>query len=307
MAHPTAINTAEVSGQQQAPPNARGRIDPRGLVEQIASAQQLDLIAAPLARVVGRATQSTPVKNALSGTWLGHQLHPVLTDVTIGAWLSAAAVDVVAGDNGADSARHLTALGIVSAVPTAASGLSDWAQTYGPDQRVGVVHALGNTAGLALQIASYAARRRGRRILGATLSMTGLGVVAAAGYLGGHLVYARGVGVNHTAFEHGPTNWTDVASAASLKDATPLRVDADGVPVVVVKTADGLFALSATCVHAGGPLDEGELIDGCLKCPWHSSMFRLTDGHVMRGPAAGHQPLWQARLHDGRLQVRANS
>lgn len=60
-------------------------------------------------------------------------------------------------------------------------------------------------------------------------------------------------------------------------------------------------------MHAGGPLDEGELIDGCLKCPWHSSMFRLTDGHVMRGPAADHQPLWQARIHDGRLQLRANS
>lgn len=170
--------------------------------------------------MVGRATQSTPVKNALSGTWLGHQLHPVLTDVTIGAWLSAAAVDVVAGDNGADSARRLTALGIVSAIPTAASGLSDWAETYGPDQRVGVAHALGNTAGLTLQIASYAARRRGRRILGATLSMTGLGVVAAAGYLAGHLVYARGVGVNHTAFEHRPTNWTDRERPASK---TPRR------------------------------------------------------------------------------------
>lgn len=257
MAETTGIDDAELSDQQQPTLNGRVRMDPRALVDQIASAQQLDAIAAPLARAVGRATQPTPVKNALSGTWLGHQLHPVLTDVTIGAWLSAAAVDVVGGATGADSARRLTALGILSAVPTAASGLSDWAETYGPDQRVGVVHALGNTAALTLQIVSYGARRRGRRALGAALSMTGLGVVAAAGYLGGHLVYGRGVGVNHAAFEHRPTDWTDVASADALEENAPLRVDADGVPVVVVRTADGLFALSATCVHAGGPLDEG--------------------------------------------------
>jgi nitrite reductase/ring-hydroxylating ferredoxin subunit/uncharacterized membrane protein len=282
----------------------RARRDPRGMVDRIASATRLDPIAGPIAGAVQRATRPTRVKNALSGTWLGHQLHPLLTDVTIGAWVGAAFVDVAGGDAGADGARRLTALGILAAVPTAASGLSDWSDSYGPDQRVGLVHAIGNSVGLAMQIGSYVARRRGHRRLGVTLTMAGLGTTAGAGYLGGHLVYARGVGVNHAAFEHRPTEWTDVADAAELQDASPLRVDAHGTPVVVVKSADRLYALSATCVHAGGPLDEGELVDGCLRCPWHASMFRLDDGRVMRGPATVDQPVWEARIQDGRLQVR---
>ena len=278
---------------------------PRALIDQISGLSQLDPVAAAITKTVQRATQPAAVKNALSGTWLGHQLHPLLTDVTIGAWLSAAALDVAGGDDGADSARRLTALGIVSAVPTAASGLSDWSETYGSEQRVGLVHAIANGVAVALQIGSYRARRRGDRRRGAALSLAGLGVAGAAGYLGGPLGYALGIGVNHTAFEHRSSDWTDVADAAALEDDTPLRVDADGVPVVLVKTADRLFALSATCVHAGGPLDEGELVDGCLKCPWHASMFRLEDGRATRGPAAIDQPVWQTRVSDGRVQVRA--
>jgi nitrite reductase/ring-hydroxylating ferredoxin subunit/uncharacterized membrane protein len=277
------------------------------LVDQIASAGQLDQLTAPLAKLVGRATRTDAVKNALSGNWLGHQLHPLLTDVTIGAWVSVPVVDLVGGRRGADAARLLTGFGILSAVPTAASGLSDWSETYGSEMRIGLVHAVGNVAGLALQIGSYAARVRGRRGRAAVLSLAGLGVASAAGYLGGHLVFAQGVGVSHTAFEHGTSDWTDVGDAGTLEDSTPLRVDAAGTPVVVVRTGERLFALSATCAHAGGPLDEGEIVDGCLRCPWHQSMFRLDDGRAVRGPATIGQPVWQARIEAGRLEVRAGA
>jgi nitrite reductase/ring-hydroxylating ferredoxin subunit/uncharacterized membrane protein len=280
-------------------------VDPRALIHAIAAREQLDPIAAAITNVVQRATRSALVKNTLSGTWLGHQLHPLLTDVTIGAWVSATALDIAGGSGGAEGARRLTALGILAAAPTAASGLSDWSDTYGAEQRVGLVHAIGNTVALGLQIASYRARRGGDHRVGAALSAAGLAVAGAAGYLGGHLVYARGVGVNHVAFEHPTSEWTDVADAGALEEDTPLRVDADGVAVVLVKTADRLFALSARCVHAGGPLDEGELVDGCLKCPWHASMFRLEDGRAMRGPATIDQPVWEARVLDGRVEVRA--
>lgn len=280
-------------------------VNPRALIHAIGEREQLDPIAAAITNVVQRATRPALVKNALSGTWLGHQLHPLLTDVTIGAWMSATGLDVLGGEDAADSARRLTALGVLAAVPTAASGLSDWSDTYGAEQRVGLVHAIGNTVALGLQIASYCARRGGARGRGAALSLAALGVAGAAGYLGGHLVYALGVGVNHVAFEHPSAEWTDVADAGALEEDKPLRVDADGVAVVLVRTADGLFALSARCVHAGGPLDEGELVDGCLKCPWHASMFRLEDGRAMRGPASIDQPVWEARVLEGRVQVRA--
>jgi nitrite reductase/ring-hydroxylating ferredoxin subunit/uncharacterized membrane protein len=284
---------------------ASARLDPRALIELIGRLEQLDPIAAAIAKRVQRATQPTIVKNALSGTGTGHQLHPLLTDVTIGAWVSATLLDVLGGEDSAGAARLLTGVGILSAGPTVASGLSDWSDTYGPDQRVGLVHAIGNAVGLVLQVGSYRARRRGSHKLGATLSIAGLGVAGAAGYLGGHLVLARGVGVNHAAYQDRSTDWTDVADAGTLEQDKPLRVDAGGVPVVVVKTADRLFALSATCTHAGGPLDEGDVVDGCLVCPWHASRFRLEDGRPMRGPATVDQPVWEARVQDGRLEVRA--
>jgi nitrite reductase/ring-hydroxylating ferredoxin subunit/uncharacterized membrane protein len=277
------------------------------VVDQIASADQLDRLTAPLAKLVARATKQDAVKNALSGTWLGHQFHPLLTDVTIGAWVCVPVIDLVGGSRSADAARLLTGFGVLSAVPAAASGLSDWSETYGSEMRIGLVHAVGNVVALALQITSYAARSRGRRARAAMLSLAGLGVAGAAGYLGGHLVFTQGVGVSHTAFEHPTSDWTDVADADALQHSTPLRVDASGTPVVVVKTDAGLFALSATCVHAGGPLDEGKIVDGCLRCPWHHSMFRLDNGQAVRGPATTTQPVWQARIENGRLQVRASA
>lgn len=283
----------------------RTGLDPSALIHGIGGLERLDPIAAAITKLVQRATKPAPVKNALSGTGLGHQLHPLLTDVTIGAWVSASIVDVLGSDAGAPAAGLLTGVGILSAVPTAASGLSDWSDSYGADQRIGLVHAIANSVGLVLQLGSFAARRRGNRRLGAALSMTGLGVAGAAGYLGGHLVYARGVGVNHVAYEYRTAEWTDVADEQSIEENVPLRVEADGVAVVVVKSGGALFALSARCTHAGGPLDEGEVADGCLSCPWHGSRFALADGRPVHGPAAVAQPVWETRIEAGRVQVRA--
>ncbi|MGH9072331.1 MAG: Rieske (2Fe-2S) protein, partial [Acidimicrobiales bacterium] len=132
-----------------------------------------------------------------------------------------------------------------------------------------------------------------------------LGIMTAAGYLGGHLSFNRGVGVNHTAFEEAVAEWTDVAALAELASDKPVRVVAGGVPVVLVRQGgEQVYALSATCVHAGGPLDEGEVVDGCLRCPWHASAFRLSDGKVMRGPAPIDQPAWEVRVEGERVQVR---
>lgn len=275
------------------------------LARRIEDLDQLDQLSRPLAEAAGRATRPDEVKNALSGTWLGHQLHPVLTDLPIGAWVMAAALDWTAPRSGAKAARRLVGLGILAAVPAAATGASDWSETYGAEQRVGIVHAVANSTALVLQTASWLARRRGRRLRGMGLSTAGLGVTLAAGYLGGHLSFIRGVGVNHTAFDNAVSDWTDVAALADLAAGKPVRVTPGGVPVVLVQRDGEVAALSATCVHAGGPLDEGEVIDGCIKCPWHASRFELPGGKVVRGPAASDQPAWEVRVEDGRVQVRS--
>lgn len=277
----------------------------RGIVESIENNADLDDISDKLSGPVADLTRPDAVKQLLSGGWLGHQLHPMLTDVPLGAWLSASALDVLGGERESRAAQRLVGLGVLAAIPTAATGASDWVDTYGGEKRVGVVHAIGNAAAMVLQAASWRARRKGRRGRGVVLSLAGLGAAVGAGYLGGHLSYGLGVGVNHTAFEFGPSEWTDVAAEADLVDDQPLRVEAGGVPVMVVRHRGRIRALSATCVHAGGPLDEGEIRDDCVVCPWHQSHFRLSDGAALRGPAALPQPTWETRVTDGRVEVRS--
>ncbi|WP_030276495.1 Rieske 2Fe-2S domain-containing protein [Streptomyces sp. NRRL B-24484] len=276
------------------------------LVRRIEGLHQLDGACHATAAWVARATRPRAVKNALSGNWLGHPLHPVLTDLPIGAWTMATLVDVTCGPVGATAARRLVGAGLIAALPTAAAGASDWSDSYGPEQRAGFVHAVCNATATVLQACSWATRRRGRHATGMALSGAGLGLTLAAAYLGGHLSFVRGVGVNHAAFQESVGDWTDVAAVTDLGDGRPLRVTAGGVPVVIVRDNDSLSALSATCTHAGGPLDEGTLDgEGCLRCPWHGSVFRLADGSVVRGPASVAAPRWEVRADDGRLFVRS--
>lgn len=276
-----------------------------GLVEDIENNEKLDEIADKLSGPVADLTRPDAVKQLLSGGWLGHQLHPMLTDVPLGMWMGASALDVLGGKGEGRAARRLVALGVLAALPTAASGASDWVDTYGGEKRVGVVHAIGNAAAMVLQTASWNSRRKGRRGRGIALSLAGLGAAMYAGYLGGHLSYGLGVGVNHTAFEFGTGDWTDVAAAEDLVDDQPVKVDAAGVSVMLVRHRGTVRALSNTCAHAGGPLSEGEIVGDCVVCPWHQSHFRLTDGEALRGPAAVPQPTWETRVVDGRVEVRS--
>ncbi len=279
----------------------------QSLIKEVEGLRALDRACHSAAGWVGRMTRPNAVKNTLSGTWLGHPVHPALTALPIGAWTMAFALDVTAGRAGTESARRLVGLGLLATLPAAATGASDWSETSGATQRAGFVHAVCNVTAAAVQAASWVARRRGRHRAGAVLGGAGLGITACAAYLGGHLSFVRGVGVNHTAFEHTVEEWTDVAALSGLQEGRPHRVTAGGVPVVLVQHEGFVSAISATCTHAAGPLDEGEVVDGeCIRCPWHGSVFRLLDGTVRRGPATVAAPRWDVKVDDeGRVYVRA--
>jgi nitrite reductase/ring-hydroxylating ferredoxin subunit len=153
--------------------------------------------------------------------------------------------------------------------------------------------------------ASLWARKRGRRGLGAVLGLAGAGATMVGGYLGGHLVMSQGVGVDHTAFEHPPSDWQVAMPERDLAEGAPHMVDLDGTRVVLVRQGERIFALADTCSHAGGPLHEGDLEDGCIRCPWHASVFRLADGSVVHGPARAPVTAFDVRTEDGDIQVRA--
>jgi len=278
------------------------------LVERLAALDAIDAPASKLAKAVRDVTKPKAIKDALSGTWLGHPVHPLLILVPMGTWTSAVLLDLVGGEDAESAADGLIGVGLLAALPSVATGYSDWADTEimsDPVRRVGAVHAALNATAVTLFGASLAARLRGSRSAGKLLGLVAFGAVGAGGYLGGHLTYAEGVGVAVTTFEDYPEDWTEVLADAALGEGEMRAVEVGGVSILVARSNGQVHALSNTCVHRGGPLDQGELSDGCVSCPWHDSSFRLEDGSVEKGPAAFPQPALEARVRDGSIEVRA--
>lgn len=249
------------------------------------------------------------VKDFLHGTWLGHPLHPVLTDIPVGAWTAAAVFDLAeaTGNGRAGRPRRADgaiAVGVVGAVAAALAGVTDWQHTSGGPRRTGLVHAALNSVALGMYVGSLALRRGGRRAAGRRLALAGFGVMLASAYLGGRLVYHDRVGVDHAEREAGPTDFVRALLAAELPEGAPRRVDVAGVRVVLVRQGSRVHALGEVCAHLGGPLAEGTVQDGGLTCPWHGSTFALEDGRVLAGPATLPQPRFEARVRDGYVEVR---
>jgi uncharacterized membrane protein len=144
-------------------------------------------------RQVRRLAEAVPegARPALAGEWLGHALHPLLTDLAIGFWTSAWTLDLIGGRRSDRAATILVGLGVASALPTAASGLVDWREMDRSKQRVGVVHAVANVTATALYTASFAQRCRGRRGRGIATGMAAAAVATVGGYLGGHLAFGE--------------------------------------------------------------------------------------------------------------------
>lgn len=246
------------------------------------------------------------VRDAIDGRWLGAPLHPALTDVPVGAFTAAALLDLAPSERLRRAADGALLVGVLGALPAAATGLNDWAYLRGEEKRIGVAHAILNTVGLGLNVASLALRRRGARDLGRALSLAAFAIGGTAAHLGGQLSFGLGVRVNRTAWEAGPDKYTPGIDDEGLAEGELARVEVDGVAAVVSRSAeDGrLCAIAATCSHLGGPLDEGERDGDVVTCPWHGSRFDLCTGEVVSGPAVFPQPRYEARRYAGRIEVR---
>ncbi len=269
--------------------------------------QTADAVQEPL---LGLLAQLGPLKDFLHGKWLGHALHPVLTDIPVGAWTTALALDAVGmmtGEEGiADAADLAVGIGLLGAVGSAITGAADWSATYGRAKNVGVVHGLLNLAATGLYTASLISRRGKSRQSGIALSMLGYAVTSFSAYLGGHLVFGEQVGIDHTATadQDQPEKWTAVMSDVELKEGKPVRADADGIPVLLVRLDGKVHAISNTCTHLGGPLDEGKLEGENIRCPWHGSLFCVRDGAVVEGPATFDERRFDVRVRNGQIEVR---
>jgi nitrite reductase/ring-hydroxylating ferredoxin subunit/uncharacterized membrane protein len=271
----------------------------------------LDRVAEPLSKAVrgayeaaGPAGQRT--KNALHGVWLGHPLHPVFTDVPIGAWTTALALDAAAdGDRGMkEAATFAIGIGLAGALGAAVTGLTDWSETDGQSRRMGLVHGLLNIAATSLFAAAYTVRRNDSHRGGMRYAWAGYAIALGAAYLGGDLVYGQRIGVNHADVDP-PKKFTPVTAGAALAENTMARGRAGDADILLARRHGRVCALAHSCSHLGGPLSEGTLKEASVVCPWHGSEFALADGTVWNGPATHNQPCFRVRERDGQIEVAA--
>jgi nitrite reductase/ring-hydroxylating ferredoxin subunit/uncharacterized membrane protein len=246
-----------------------------------------------------------PVKDFLNGTWLGHPVHSALTDLPIGALTVSIILDLIGQPVGADVALLV---GVLSIVAAAVAGLADYTDTDGTARMRATVHATLMTVSLVVFAASLAIRagNPADRTVAIVLVVVGYVVMSASAAIGGDVVFLIGTHVNRHAWRGAGAKWVplELGDLADIPEGGPTKAKAGINTLVLVRTGETILALHETCAHAGGPLAEGTLVDGCIQCPWHGSRFRLTDGHVRRGPSMYDQPAYEVRRGDAGWEVR---
>ncbi len=271
-----------------------------------------DRVHAVLAAIFGRMT---PVRDLLSGRWLGHPLHALLTDLPIGALTlvivldiiglagrssTAVAFDTSGGTDLAGAADIALALGILTMVSAALAGLADYSTTDGRARVRATVHGTLMVVSLALYLVSLGIRATAPidRTLPVAVSILAYLVLAAGAFVGGDVVYALGNMVDRHAWRPAGAKWQPL-EVGELPEGTPVKAKLGVQAVVLVRQGETILALHDQCAHAGGPLSGGRLVDGCLECPWHGSRFELGTGRRRRGPTVYDQPVYEVRVADG--------
>jgi nitrite reductase/ring-hydroxylating ferredoxin subunit/uncharacterized membrane protein len=249
------------------------------------------------------------LQNFLHGTWLGHPIHPALTDIPMGAWTLALildGVDVVTPRSlrMRGSADVAVGIGIVGGIGAAVTGATDWQYTHDTARRVGLTHGILNGSGLALYLISLHNRRNGKISRGRGVGAVGYLLALTAGFLGGDLVFHHRVGVDRSETSLEPREFVPVLASSELVGDVPHLVRYDGVSVVLVSRDGVVHAVGAHCSHLSAPMSEGWLYRGDLVCPWHGSCFDLESGAPVNGPATAPLALYETRVNHGQIEIR---
>lgn len=263
------------------------------------------------------------LKHLLQGRALGHPLHPMLVHLPIGLWVLSFVLDVIAlttkSAPTAQAAMIVLVTGVAVSVLTMVTGFADFFDIRAdhPARRTATWHMVLNLCAVAVFGVSTLLRLRdaGPSILPTVISAVGVILISISGYLGGVLVYDDGIGVGRhrrthdieptQAVSEAPDNgYVDVLDAEDLAESTPVRVEANGHVMVLVRIGSRIHAVQEFCTHRCGPLSEGQVREGNIVCPWHRSSFEMTSGKVVDGPAKVELKTYLVREDDGRILVR---
>jgi nitrite reductase/ring-hydroxylating ferredoxin subunit/uncharacterized membrane protein len=248
-----------------------------------------------------------PLKDFLHGTWLGHPLHPLLTDVPVGVFTVAVVLDLLGLR---DAAAPTIAFGILAMLATMVAGYVDYIDidVDGPPRRYGSVHQSLMLLSFVCYFVSGGMRYGqfgGPGSIEVPLAAVGYVLLAVGAYLGGDLVFRMGMQVDRHAWRDAGDKWRPL-DITDVPADTPTKAKAGGQTLVVVRHGEKLFALHDTCSHQGCSLSEGKLVDDSrrIECGCHGSRFELADGSLNRGPAVYRQPAYEVRRSEGKIEVR---
>jgi nitrite reductase/ring-hydroxylating ferredoxin subunit/uncharacterized membrane protein len=247
-----------------------------------------------------------PIQNFLNGTWLGHPVHGVVTDVAIGALTVSIVADLIGQPLVADVSMLL---GVLAMVASAVTGSADYAEVDGNPRYRATVHLVIMIVTLVLYVVSLVIRngQPADRLVPILIAVVAYLLLSLGAAIGGDLVYLVGTHVNRHAWRGAGTKWIalDLGGLADIPEGGPTKLKAGVNELAVVRNGDRILAVHAQCAHAGGPLAEGTIVGDAIECPWHGSRFRLADGHVARGPAMYDQPAYEVRRSEaGGWEVR---
>lgn len=245
------------------------------------------------------------LRDLLNGRWIGHPIHPALTDVPIGILFLVIVFDFFAM---AVAAGWALAIGILAMLAAAVAGFADYADTDGRARERATLHAVL----MLLALAGYGVSFWMRLPLGSDippfgaylLSIVSFVLLTAGAFVGGDITYALGNMVSRHAWRGAGTKWIALEPAeldplGQIPEGRPIKARLGINQLVLVRQGERVLALHDVCAHAGGPLNEGTIVDGQVECPWHGSRFRLESGHVTRGPSVYDQPAYEVRAKDG--------
>jgi len=235
-----------------------------------------------------------PVRDFLVGTWLGHPLHALVTDVPIGALTLVIILDVLGQAVAADVALLV---GVLAMLAAALAGYADYSTTDGRARVRATLHSSIMLVSLVIYVVSLGIRATGptSRTVPIVLSIVAYVILAAGAFVGGDVVYALGNMVDRHAWRSSGTKWQRL-DAAEIAEGTLVKASAGGQALVLIRTGTTIQAMHEQCAHAGGPLSEGTIVDDCIECPWHGSRFEIGTGRRRRGPTVYDQPHFEVRL-----------
>ncbi len=242
------------------------------------------------------------------GKQIGHPLHPILTDITVTSWTLGLLFDILSFTTRIKmfekTGDYLTGIGTMSAIPTALAGILDYSTIKKKSSQYGATHGILNGIAMFWYLRSLKSRLGGNKFSATIFSILGLSFAMSGAWLGGELVYRHKIGVNH-APESNLNEWTATITVDDLSENEPMRVEANDEPILLFRQGDVISAISAVCSHAGGPLEQGKVMDSvCIECPWHQSVFDMRTGVIVHSPATTPQPQYAVRINNGKVEVK---